>query len=84
MTFFFFYLVNNIFFEFSSMLDFVINMMQVPQFVLDYMWGKGEACKIVCTQPRRISATSGAYDLSVFKVLRSFLNSFSSLFYPSL
>ncbi|GKV24861.1 hypothetical protein SLEP1_g34411 [Rubroshorea leprosula] len=22
------------------------------------MWGKGEACKIVCTQPRRISATS--------------------------
>lgn len=66
------------------MLDFVINMMQVPQFVLDYMWGKGEACKIVCTQPRRISATSGAYDLSVFKVLRSFLNSFSSLFYPSL
>ncbi|XP_022136468.1 DExH-box ATP-dependent RNA helicase DExH6 isoform X2 [Momordica charantia] len=25
---------------------------------MDYMWGKGEACKIVCTQPRRISATS--------------------------
>ncbi|XP_023512682.1 DExH-box ATP-dependent RNA helicase DExH6 isoform X1 [Cucurbita pepo subsp. pepo] len=31
---------------------------QVPQFLLDYMWGKGEACKIICTQPRRISATS--------------------------
>ncbi|KAK8672706.1 hypothetical protein V6N13_111070 [Hibiscus sabdariffa] len=31
---------------------------QVPQFLLDYMWGKGEACKILCTQPRRISATS--------------------------
>ncbi|GLT94049.1 hypothetical protein SLE2022_118120 [Rubroshorea leprosula] len=31
---------------------------QVPQFLLDNMWGKGEACKIVCTQPRRISATS--------------------------
>ncbi|KAJ1388004.1 R3H domain [Sesbania bispinosa] len=31
---------------------------QVPQFILDYMWGKGEVCKIVCTQPRRISATS--------------------------
>ncbi|GAV60000.1 DEAD domain-containing protein/Helicase_C domain-containing protein/R3H domain-containing protein/HA2 domain-containing protein/OB_NTP_bind domain-containing protein/Ank_2 domain-containing protein [Cephalotus follicularis] len=33
---------------------------QVPQFILDYIWGKGEACKIVCTQPRRISATSVA------------------------
>ncbi|GMI67449.1 helicase in vascular tissue and tapetum [Hibiscus trionum] len=31
---------------------------QVPQFLLDYMWGRGEACKILCTQPRRISATS--------------------------
>nr|XP_016442949.1 PREDICTED: DExH-box ATP-dependent RNA helicase DExH6-like isoform X1 [Nicotiana tabacum] len=31
---------------------------QVPQFILDHMWGKGETCKIVCTQPRRISATS--------------------------
>ena len=36
-----------------------INLIQVPQFLLDYMWGKGEACKIVCTQPRRISAVSG-------------------------
>ncbi|KAJ8753423.1 hypothetical protein K2173_019822 [Erythroxylum novogranatense] len=33
---------------------------QVPQFVLDHMWQKGKACKIVCTQPRRISATSVA------------------------
>nr|GMC48493.1 DExH-box ATP-dependent RNA helicase DExH6-like [Ipomoea batatas] len=31
---------------------------QVPQYILDHMWAKGEACKIVCTQPRRISATS--------------------------
>ncbi|KAG5596422.1 hypothetical protein H5410_037654 [Solanum commersonii] len=31
---------------------------QVPQFILDHMWGKGETCKIICTQPRRISATS--------------------------
>ncbi|CAJ1971301.1 unnamed protein product [Sphenostylis stenocarpa] len=31
---------------------------QVPQFILDHMWGKGEVCKIVCTQPRRISAMS--------------------------
>ncbi|KAL5581513.1 hypothetical protein UlMin_013955 [Ulmus minor] len=37
---------------------------QVPQFLLDYMWGKGEACKIVCTQPRRISATSVAERIS--------------------
>lgn len=36
-------------------------MIQVPQFLLDHMWGKGEACKIVCTQPRRISATSGVH-----------------------
>lgn len=35
------------------------NMVQVPQYLLDHMWGKGEACKIVCTQPRRISAISG-------------------------
>ncbi|KAJ1394761.1 P-loop containing nucleoside triphosphate hydrolase [Sesbania bispinosa] len=31
---------------------------QVPQYILDHMWGKGEVCKIVCTQPRCISATS--------------------------
>ncbi|XP_058743045.1 DExH-box ATP-dependent RNA helicase DExH6 isoform X2 [Vicia villosa] len=31
---------------------------QVPQYILDHMWGKGEACKILCTQPRRISAIS--------------------------
>ncbi|XP_062105694.1 DExH-box ATP-dependent RNA helicase DExH6-like isoform X2 [Humulus lupulus] len=37
---------------------------QVPQFLLDYMWGKGEACKIVCTQPRRISAMSVAERIS--------------------
>ncbi|KAK2976169.1 hypothetical protein RJ640_019455, partial [Escallonia rubra] len=37
---------------------------QVPQYLLDYMWGKGEACKIVCTQPRRISATSVAERIS--------------------
>ncbi|WCJ25069.1 DExH-box ATP-dependent RNA helicase DExH6 [Euphorbia peplus] len=37
---------------------------QVPQFLLDHMWGRGEACKIVCTQPRRISATSVAERIS--------------------
>ncbi|GAB4848177.1 DExH-box ATP-dependent RNA helicase DExH6 [Ancistrocladus abbreviatus] len=31
---------------------------QVPQFLLDCMWRKGESCKIICTQPRRISAIS--------------------------
>ncbi|XP_019193302.1 PREDICTED: DExH-box ATP-dependent RNA helicase DExH6-like [Ipomoea nil] len=31
---------------------------QVPQYILDHMWAKGETCKVVCTQPRRISATS--------------------------
>uniref|UniRef100_A0A6N2NM09 Helicase ATP-binding domain-containing protein n=1 Tax=Salix viminalis TaxID=40686 RepID=A0A6N2NM09_SALVM len=37
---------------------------QVPQFLLDHNWGKGEACKIVCTQPRRISAISVAERIS--------------------
>ncbi|GBG33120.1 ATP-dependent RNA helicase [Hondaea fermentalgiana] len=29
---------------------------QVPQFLLDDFWARGEHCNIVCTQPRRISA----------------------------
>lgn len=33
---------------------------QVPQFILDHMWSQGRPCKILCTQPRRISATSVA------------------------
>nr|XP_027064625.1 DExH-box ATP-dependent RNA helicase DExH6-like isoform X1 [Coffea arabica] len=37
---------------------------QVPQFLLDHTWSKGETCKIVCTQPRRISATSVAERIS--------------------
>lgn len=32
---------------------------QVPQFILDSEWEKGRQCRVVCTQPRRISATSG-------------------------
>ncbi|XP_047180818.1 DExH-box ATP-dependent RNA helicase DExH6-like [Vigna umbellata] len=41
---------------------------QVPQFILDHMWGKGEVCKIVCTQPRRISATSVSERISTERV----------------
>ncbi|KAI4308138.1 hypothetical protein L6164_031242 [Bauhinia variegata] len=37
---------------------------QVPQFILDHMWGKGSVCKVVCTQPRRISAISVAERIS--------------------
>uniref|UniRef100_J3L4G1 RNA helicase n=2 Tax=Oryza brachyantha TaxID=4533 RepID=J3L4G1_ORYBR len=37
---------------------------QVPQYILDHMWGKGESCKVVCTQPRRISAISVAERIS--------------------
>ncbi|KAK9076312.1 hypothetical protein SSX86_004646 [Deinandra increscens subsp. villosa] len=37
---------------------------QVPQYLLDCMWSKGDACKIVCTQPRRISAISVAERIS--------------------
>lgn len=50
-------------------------MIQVPQFLLEHIWSKGETCKIVCTQPRRISATSGARNS-----LRSFLVNFFYLF----
>ncbi|KAI0497618.1 hypothetical protein KFK09_020850 [Dendrobium nobile] len=37
---------------------------QVPQFILDHMWSKAESCKVVCTQPRRISAISVAERIS--------------------
>lgn len=33
---------------------------QVPQFLLDSCWEKGRPCKILCTQPRRISAMTVA------------------------
>lgn len=33
---------------------------QVPQFILDHMWSEGRPCRILCTQPRRISASSVA------------------------
>ncbi|KAI5000587.1 hypothetical protein ZWY2020_005176 [Hordeum vulgare] len=38
---------------------------QVPQYILDHVWGKHESCKIICTQPRRISAMSVAERISV-------------------
>ncbi|GJN40130.1 hypothetical protein PR202_gb29302 [Eleusine coracana subsp. coracana] len=38
---------------------------QVPQYILDHMWGKGESCKIICSQPRRISAISVAERISI-------------------
>lgn len=36
---------------------------------VDHMWNKGETCKIVCTQPRRISATSGVKSVNLMKYL---------------
>ena len=33
---------------------------QVPQYILEDCWGRGEPCRIMCTQPRRLSATSVA------------------------
>jgi len=33
---------------------------QVPQFILEDAWYRGKGCRVVCTQPRRISAVSGA------------------------
>jgi len=61
-----------------SCFNFLLNIIQVPQFILDHMWGKGEVCKIVCTQPRRISATSG---VQLFWILDLIFNLY---FYVSL
>ena len=33
---------------------------QVPQFILDDAWQQGQPCRVLCTQPRRISAISVA------------------------
>ena len=33
---------------------------QVPQYILEDCWSRGEPCRIMCTQPRRLSATSVA------------------------
>ena len=33
---------------------------QVPQYILEDCWSRGQSCKIMCTQPRRLSATSVA------------------------
>jgi len=33
---------------------------QVPQYILEDCWSRGQPCKIMCTQPRRLSATSVA------------------------
>ncbi|KAG5533944.1 hypothetical protein RHGRI_027960 [Rhododendron griersonianum] len=49
--------------SFKDVITSTVESNQVPQFLWDDMWGKGESCKIVCTQPRRISATSGVYQL---------------------
>lgn len=29
---------------------------QVPQYIVEDCWARGEACRVLCTQPRRISA----------------------------
>ena len=33
---------------------------QVPQYILEDTWAQGKGCRVVCTQPRRISAVSVA------------------------
>ena len=45
----------------------------MPQYLLDHMWGKGEACKIVCTQPRRISAISGLGEVLAVDIFPTYL-----------
>ena len=38
---------------------------QVPQYLLDAAWQQGQACRVLCTQPRRISAVSVADRVAV-------------------
>lgn len=38
----------------------MICLRQIPQFILDDCHAKGEPCRILCTQPRRISAVAMA------------------------
>lgn len=33
---------------------------QIPQYIIDDCWSRGEPCRVVCTQPRRLSAVSTA------------------------
>ena len=33
---------------------------QVPQMILEDQWERGKPCHVMCTQPRRLSATSVA------------------------
>ncbi|KMZ58345.1 hypothetical protein ZOSMA_77G00020 [Zostera marina] len=46
--------------------DFGLQVMiiKVPRYILDNIWAKYESCKIICTQPRRISAVSVAERIS--------------------
>ena len=39
------------------------NVLQVPQFILEDAWYRCKGCRVVCTQPRRISAVSGGWGL---------------------
>lgn len=33
---------------------------QIPQFILEDCWSRGEPCRVMCTQPRRLSAVTVA------------------------
>lgn len=50
--------------------------LQVPQFILDQLWSQGRPCRILCTQPRRISASSGW-----FVVLYSYFRMIAKAFF---
>lgn len=41
----------------------LLNVLQVPQFILEDAWYRSKGCRVVCTQPRRISAVSGGWGL---------------------
>lgn len=59
-------------------------MVQVPQYILDHMWGQGKVCKAVCTQPRRISAISGVKLFSNLIIVISFIYNIEMLILFSL
>ena len=43
-----------------SLADSFVLLPQVPQFLLDDAWAAGRSCRMICTQPRRISAMTVA------------------------
>jgi hypothetical protein len=49
---------NKQFFASPTVTEISFLCIQVPQFILEHCQSAGKACRIICTQPHRISAVS--------------------------